>query len=138
MRERPQVFYWYGPIARESLQQWIELRQLDVPGDLLDVWLSYGGGVMFESEEVLAPLGGDEHALDFDEVNYRHRDKGLPEGLVVFHEGTWVSAVRNDPPRYVAVEHSSYETVGEFESFDAWYRSTVREEFAERYGLRIS
>lgn len=136
MRERPRAFHWYGAIAREPLQHWIEQRQIDVPGDLLDLWESCGGGVIFESEEVLAPLAGDQHAIDFDEANRTHRAKGLPEGLFVFHEGIWVSAVRPESPRYVALEGDTYATAGEFESFDDWYRGTIRGEFAERYGLR--
>jgi hypothetical protein len=133
MRERPRAFYWYGAIAAEPLRDWIEQRQLDVPSDLLDLWQSRGGGVIFESEEVLAPWGGDEHAIDFDESNHAHRTKGLPEGMFVFHEGSWISAVRPQFPRYVALEHSTYAIAGEFESLDDWYRGTIRKEFAERY-----
>lgn len=136
--ERPKAFCWYGAIPPEALRQWLERRTLQVPGDLEDLWRWRGGGVIFESEEILAPLGGDEHALDWDEVNQAHHRSGLPEALSVFHEGTWVSAVRAEAPCYIALERDTYATAGEFECLDEWYCATIRKEFAERYDLRAT
>lgn len=134
--ERPTAFAWYGAVDRAELQRWILQRGLDVPSDLLSLWLTFGGGVMFETEEILAPGSGPEYAADFDQVNGAHRGRGLSDGLFLFHEGTWLSAVRRISPRYLLVDRESYAATGEFESLDDWYRRTVREEFAARYGLR--
>src|SRR5262245_17590070 len=133
---RSQAFSWYGPVAPKLLQEWITQRRLDVPSDLVALWQWLGGGVIFETEEILAPLGGGPHALDFDETNRSHWAKGLSDGVFVFHAGLWVSAVRAESPRYVTLEFDSYATVGEFGSLDDWYRLTIRAECAQRYGLQ--
>jgi hypothetical protein len=134
-RERPRAFFWYGAPERKRLLHWITERSLTVPADLLELWQTFGGGVMFESEEIFAPLGGPEYELDFDRRNATHHEAGLPDTLFVFHEGTWLSAVRRFFPHYVTVDPVTYAVTQEFESLDHWYKTTVRNEFGERYGL---
>jgi hypothetical protein len=90
---------------------------------------------MFESEEILAPFGAPQHAGDFDASNDHHRGAGLPAGLFVFHDGSWLSAVRQFDGVYVKLDRSTYVVLEEFESLKEWYLRTVRREFAARYGL---
>jgi hypothetical protein len=132
---QPGGFHWYGALDHGRLLRWMTERNLTVPADLLELWLTFGGGEMFETEEILAPFGGPEYALDFDGRNATHHECGLPDTLFVFHEGTWLSAVRRFAPHYVTLDPVTYVVTGEFGSLDHWYKSTVRNEFAERYRL---
>jgi hypothetical protein len=101
----------------------------------MNLWSTLGGGEMFESEEILVPLDGPEFGADFDSANERHHAAGLPDDLFVFHEGTWLSAVRGYEPCYVCLDPRTYAVIEAFSSLQEWYERTVREEFAERYGL---
>jgi hypothetical protein len=132
---RPRAFSWYGALSRERLAKWSAERGLSLPDDLVDLWCLYGGGEMFESEEILVPFDGPEYALDFDSENQRHHASGLPADLSVFHSGSWLSAVRALEPRYVTVDPERFSVEVTYPSLDAWYRQTVRLEFWERYGL---
>src|SRR5262245_3334346 len=134
--DRPRAFAWNGAIAPARLEKWIAERALEVPADLLKLWLTFGGGVIFESEEILSPLGEPDWALNFDKTNLAHRGRGLPEGFFIFHEGAWISAVRRTSPHYVTLDPDSYVATREFDSLDDWYRNTVRDEFGARYGLK--
>lgn len=131
----PKAFVWYGALPIDRLKAWAAERSLRVPGDLMDLWSTLGAGEMFESEEILVPYDGPEYAADFDGWNERHHAAGLPAGLFVFHEGTWLSAVRAHEPCYVTLNSHTYAVIDAFSSLQEWYEGTVRKEFAERYGL---
>lgn len=107
-----------------------------MPSDLFDLWLKTGGGEIFESEMLLHPL---EAPLDEDSVDWaerHHRDRGLPEGLLPFHEGgCGLSVIRLRDGRYLNLDPQSYQERSSHGSFDDWYCRVLREEFAERYGL---
>ena len=134
-RASPAAFVWYGALDEGMLRRWVNERSLAVPADLFALWATLGAGEMFESEELLAPFGAPQHAADFDDANEQHRKAGLPTGTFVFHDGSWLSAVRQVDARYVTLDRSTYVVLDEFASLREWYVGTVRREFAMRYGL---
>jgi hypothetical protein len=134
--QRPELFVWYGPYEASLLDEWLGARELDVPPDLRELWLSFGAGDAFETEEFLAPFDGPEYAADFAASNEAHRSEGLPEGLFVFHDGVCLSAVRRSEPRFVVLDRNSWAIKQAFASLDAWYCGTLRREYAQRYGLK--
>jgi hypothetical protein len=135
METNARAFAWYGPLGELELRAWLATRSLHVPADLFEVWITLGPGEMFESEELLAPFGAPDYALHCDDTNVFHRGRGMPAGLFLFHEGTWLSAVRQCDSRYVTLDRHTYAVVREFPSLLAWYVATVRSEFARRYGV---
>ena len=137
--QKPELFIWIGPYDAHSLDEWLLGRGLDVPPDLRELWLSFGAGEAFETEDLLAPFGDPSHAAAagfFTRRNEDLRSAGLPEGLLVFHEGLCVSAFRRAEPRFVVLDRTSWAVTQAFASLDGWYRGTLRREYAERYGLR--
>ena len=135
LQKRPKAFIWHGALEPERLYEWATDRGLDIPSDLIELWATLGGGEMFETEQVLVPYDGPEYAADFDASNAAHSAAGLPKGVFVFHEGCWLSAVRDVELRYVILDPETYEVLDAFSSLDQWYRRTVRKEFWARYGL---
>jgi hypothetical protein len=133
--EHPRLFCWYGPIDPRRLSMWAEGLHLRLPADLRALWLQFGGGEIFETEEVLVPFDGPSYAAGFEARNTQHREAGLPLSLRLFHAGYVLSAFRNAEPRYVTVDPSTYAVRGEFDSLDEWYRRALRAEYAARYGL---
>jgi hypothetical protein len=134
--ERPELFVWRGPYDARSLDRWLDERALEVPPGLRELWLTFGAGDAFESEEFLAPFDAPEYAADFVMSNEAFRRDGLPEGLFVFHDGLCLSAFRRMEPRYVVLDRTSWATSQAFASLNDWYRGTLRREYAQRYGLR--
>ena len=132
--ERPQIFVWRGPLDLEKVNAWLSHNQVNIPPDLKELWIVTGGGDIFESETLLSPLETDP-SYDIEAVNRFHWQSGLDKSLLIFHVGTWISAVRNEPPHFVSFSLGDVEKKMEFKDFDAWYRQTVRREFAQRYGL---
>lgn len=132
----PSLFLWYGAVPGAALKSWIATRNLRVPGDLRELWQSFGGGNLFESEEILAPFGAATDAPQFDDRNKHHHANGLSPFMFVFHEGSWLSAVRGIEPVYVTLDERTYGTTAQFDSLDHWYAGSLRDEFADRYGLK--
>lgn len=128
------LFLWNAPLDRGQIEQWLAQRNWVIPGDLVEFWTITGGGEIFESEKFLPPLGPHDSE---DEVAPRtawHRAHGMPEGLVVFHEGLGFSAIRCADGAYVWFDVNG-RSRGEHRSLDDWYTQVLRAEYAERYGL---
>jgi hypothetical protein len=106
-----------------------------LPQDLVQFWQQTGGGGLFETAEILGPHGDAATADDLDAINSWHRGQGLPERYYVFATGTFFSAVRLPDSRYVVLAEDSYEEEAEYPTLAAWYNQTLRQEYAERYGL---
>jgi len=130
----PRLFRWNGPIDPQMLLQWAARHDYRVPPDLLDFWASTGGGEVFETEMFLKPLvsSADEDGVEYATIS--HQRRGIPPGLVVFHEGLGSTAVRCADGVYVSLDFDS-RIAGLYDSFDDWYVNVLRSEYAERYGL---
>lgn len=132
---KPKVFHWNNPIPDDRLDRCLRDRKLVVPEDLKRFWMTTGGGSVFESEDLLGPFGNAQLLADFDGPNDCHRSKGLPADWLLFHTGTWLSAIRSGEPQYLLL-NNHYAIIGEYVNFEQWYRNSIRAEFADRYGLQ--
>jgi hypothetical protein len=130
----PSLFRWHGRSGADLLDVWLQRQSLDAPADLVAFWRATGGGEAFETEQFLTPIAASDLIERLEVRNDWHRQKGMPGGLVIFHEGLWLSAIRAIAPRYVTLT-DHYSVAESYESFDDWYRYTLRDEYALRYGL---
>jgi hypothetical protein len=130
----PRVFLWNGPVDHEEIKQWIARRGWVIPPDLLELWTITGGGEIFESERILRPLISRDGQEEVAQVTSWCQERGLPSGLVVFHEGLGFTAVRCSHGAYVSLD-SRFSVTGEYESLDGWYAEVLRAEYGPRYGL---
>ncbi len=106
-----------------------------VPSDLRDIWIRTGGGEMFETETLLAPFGAASLGDDVDGVNVAYHSRGLPRSYLLFHVGLCDSAIRVPETDIIVFRPGSFIPQHCFTSFDVWYQSVIRNEYAERYGL---
>ena len=135
-RHRPNLFDFFGPIAPELLNAWLQERKLIIPADLRHFWCKTGGGDMFETETVLGPLGRVDLADDVESVNQFHRQKGMPADLLIFHIGLGgLSVLQSQSGKYASVQEDSYEVQQTFVSLADWYANLIRPVYASRYNL---
>ena len=60
----------------------------------------------------------------------------MPADYIVFHVGLGgLSAVSSRDGRYVSLDENTYTVAATFSSFDDWYLSLLRQEYADRYRL---
>ena len=134
--KRPDLFWLVGPIPAEQLHAWLMQHSLGVPDDLKQLWSQTGGGEMFETETLLSPFGRAGFGADVMGVNQFHRQKGMPTGLLIIHEGLGgLTAIDTASDKYVSVQPGSYEVRKTFGSLADWYANFIRPEYASRYGL---
>jgi hypothetical protein len=134
---RPELFHWNGRMNVASLQRWLEEHDLldRCPADLLSLWEETGGGDVLESETILGPMGDPAVGDDIVATNIDMRSRGMPDRFFVFHTGLLTSAVDTTLGDYVELLLPGFHVVRRFSSLDEWYRRTLREEYASRYGL---
>jgi hypothetical protein len=130
----PDVFQWNGPVDRGAIDKWVKSHGWKIPEDLLDLWTITGGGEIFESERFLPPLASTDGRDEIVMVTRWCLRHGLPESLVVFHEGLGFTAVRCLDGAYVSID-GDLRISGEYRSLERWYVDVLRREYAERYCL---
>lgn len=131
----PTLFHWNGAVDAAAIKSWLKDRGWSVPPDLLHFWEVTGGGTVYETERLLAPIRFAPSGVDeiFELTTWLQR-RGLPAGLVVFHEGMGFTAVRHSDAAYVSLD-SDGQVIGESFDFNHWYTSVIRAEYAARYNL---
>src|SRR5258708_22711295 len=107
----PLAFCWFGAIPKPEMDAWVQRTGLTVPQDLIELWKITGGGDVFESETILRPTvpSVPNSAFVEDDIesrNVRHNAEGKTEGLLVFQDGAFLSAVRFKDQRFVTLTNS--------------------------------
>jgi hypothetical protein len=107
---------------------------LSPPSDLIEFWTKFGSGELFETETMYSPSINeiDDSILDIQE---HYLEKGMPPIYNVFHTGISISAYRQEEPRYVILEENTFKVIKCFNTLEEWYSGTLRDEYAERYGI---
>jgi hypothetical protein len=131
----PSAFYWLGRIEKDKFNGWLNKQNFILPDDLKEFLEITGGGTAFESEEFLCPINVPIYESDFSEINKSYKLKGLPKDYIIFQLGIFLSAIRLSDKKYVILDKNNFNVIDEFISFNEWYTKTIREEFADRYGL---
>jgi len=132
----PDLFAWFGAIARGQIEVWLRSSNPEVPNDLLDFWTKTGAGDLFESETMFRPtqvpspepyfVSGD----DIDTANQCRIPKGMSVSYLVFHDGIFLSALRLADKKLVTLGDEHEETTI-YSDLDDWYLRTLRKDFAE-------
>jgi hypothetical protein len=136
---RSNVFISFGAIARGEIESWMQAASLTIPSDLIEFWCQTGGGDLFDdSETMLRPtripssypgfLQGD----DIESATQFRIQNGMPASYLLFHSGTFLSAIRLADQKFVSLDDGFQET-GVFSTFEEWYAGTLRPIFVEVY-----
>jgi hypothetical protein len=131
------VFISFGAIAHGEIESWMRAASLTIPSDLIDFWCQTGGGDLFDdSETMLRPtripssypgfLQGD----DIESATQFRVQNGMPASYLLFHSGTFLSAIRLADQKFVSMDDAFQET-GVFSTFEEWYAGTLRPIFVE-------
>jgi hypothetical protein len=138
---RHDVFLAFGAIAPNHIESWMHSSSLNIPPDLVEFWSQTGGGDLFDdSETMLRPTRIPSMSPNFvegDDVESATQfriQNGMPDSYLLFHIGTYFSAVRLADQMFVTLSDRFQET-GVFPTFDEWYVRTLRPTYVEQYGL---
>lgn len=135
----PGVFHAFGAIPTAELREWLYRNTLVLPADLIEMWAATGGGDVFESETILRPTvpsipNAGFIQDDIESRNAQHTANGKPQGLYIFQQGAFLSAVRLSDQKFVTLT-KDYLVEDSFGSLDDWYIGPLRVEFGKNYGL---
>lgn len=138
---RTDVLVTFGAIPLEHIESWVKANSLNVPDDLVEFWSQTGGGDLFDdSETILRPTSTPSNYpgfVDGDDVSSATQFRiqgGMSRSYLLFHIGSFFSAVRLDDKMLVTLDQNFRET-GEFLTFNEWYLHTLRADYAAHYGL---
>jgi hypothetical protein len=133
---RPDIFLWRGALPSSLIIEWESRNSVTLPEDLKYLWSLKGGGDLFESETILQPFGAlDEYDL-VESVTQTFRTRGLSPEFWVFQTGLTDSVFRISDGAIFSLGAPNGSTLQPFADLNEWYKTTLRETFATRYGLR--
>jgi hypothetical protein len=131
----PRVFAWRGPVPRSQIDEWCNRSGWSVPEELIEIWEEVGGGDLFESETIFHPISGLPEFINDENVSLR--EAGMSSNYLAFHRGLVVSVIDGRTYEILTLDNDSFGILQRFRTIDEWYRLTIRNEFAHRYGLRL-
>jgi hypothetical protein len=142
---RPELFDWFGPIARNEIDSWLKRSNLRVPDDVRELWTETGGGDFFDEGETLlrptAVRSSEPYFIEStDFINSADQfciSKGMSTDYLLFHIGTFHSAIRLGDQRIVTLDQV-WRLIKAFSDFDDWYLATLRSDYADVYGFGMS
>lgn len=142
---RPELFGWFGPIAKNEIDSWLKRSNLRVPDDVRELWVVTGGGDFFdEGETLLRPTGVRSsepyfiEGTDFmDSANQFRISKGMSIDYLLFHIGTFHTAIRLSDQKIVTLDEA-WRLIKVFSDLDDWYLATLRSDYADVYGFGMS
>jgi hypothetical protein len=127
----PDAFDLAGPVDRAHVERALIALAHPATESLRELWTTFGGGEMFETEELLGPVASAVYGLE--ERNAELTRSGLSPDLLVFHAGLHVTAVSKDGG-VVVLDPDSLVVVRTLGSLGDWYRD-LRSEYGASYGL---
>jgi len=143
---RPELFGWFGPIASHEIDSWLKQSNLRVSDDVRKLWAVTGGGDFFdEGETLLRPTAIRstepyfiDHADFIDSISGWWISNGMSTDYLPFHySNTRQSAIRLSDQRIVTLD-DEWRLIKAFSDVDDWYLATLRHDYADVYGFRMS
>jgi hypothetical protein len=128
----PRLFLWFGAPSADQLRA-VSAAFVQLPQGLLHFWKLTGGGDVFESETILGPAGINEDNVLA--ATRRLQSQGLSKDYCLFHRGLTTTVVDLIAGRFQVVDEKFRPLRSSIETFDDWYESVLRKEYAQRYGL---
>lgn len=123
---RPLLFVMSGPVPERRLREWLDAQARRIPEDLIEFWRLFGGGDMFECEELYAPgIDLGYASFEIDAENGGFWQVGLPREYLVVHYGSSSAGASmtavDTTGALVRLHRETYEPLGMFASVEAWY-----------------
>jgi len=123
MKNYPQILIYYGGIKKNLLKKELSKYSFEFPKELIEFWIEFGSGDLFQTETILSPIPSDkDYILDIIEINNFLHNKGLDKNLIVFHENaSEVSAFDVVTQKISIISNTNYLTKKQLENIDKWF-----------------
>lgn len=135
--QRPDLVDFFPPPTEAELTQFENSTGFRIPASLRTIWLDWGTGYLFETEEFLSPAEDDDTGDSTHSVTLEYRENGLPDDVVVFHRGIGGITCMRESGEVIQVDEHDFATVRVFGSFDEWFNECLIREYAGRYGIIV-
>ena len=123
LTDNPYVLFSYGAIEKQFLQRKLDTYSFQFPEELIQFWIEYGGGDLFETETILSPIPSDnEFIYDIEEINAFRYENGLDTKYLVFEEnGCEMAAFDKYTKEVVIISKSDNKIENGFKNINKWF-----------------
>lgn len=135
--KRPDLVDFFPPPSAKQITQFEDAVGFQLPASLRAIWIEWGTGYLFETEEFLSPAEDEDTGESAFSVTQDCREAGLANDLVVFHRGVGGLTCMRESGEVIQVDDSDFSKVQGFSSLDDWFNSCLMNEYGVRYGLTV-
>lgn len=136
-KTRPELLDFSARATTVDLKSWSDLNMPQLHESLKDLWLTYGTGTVFETEEFYSPVPDPDTGESANSLNERLWGRGLNKDYIVFHSGLGGFACMDSEGVIRLLNEGNLEESKTFESLENWFQNSLVAEYAERYSLGV-
>ena len=133
LKNEPYFFIPFGKVKRLTLEK--ELRQYDFnfPDELINVWLEFGGGEFWETENILYPISSEDDLIEKMIIyNQNVQENNFNKRYFIFASDT-VELVafekKNHSIKIFRSKEEDYQIEAEFNDIIEWFNSIFWEQY---------
>jgi len=65
-------FFEFGKVSKTELNKYLAQYPFSFPKELINIWLEYGGGELWETENILYPLASNNNLIETVEMHHEY------------------------------------------------------------------
>ncbi len=133
LRRKPKFFMPFGAIGKTDLAKALSQYDFLFPQELVNLWIKFGGGEFWETENILHPLPTDDESLE-DMVSYNKfaYETGFDRAFHIFASNT-VELVAfhkvNHSIKIFRPKEEHYREDGQFDNILEWFNSIFQDQY---------
>jgi len=123
LKSNPYLLFPYGRIEKKVLNTELKKYNFKFPKELIQFWIEFGGGDLFENETILSPIpSSNEYVYDIKMINSFRYQKGLSTKYFVFEEnGSEMTAFDKETKEIFIMSKSENKIEKKFANINLWF-----------------
>ncbi len=122
-KENPHIIFPFGKVNKKEMNDALKKYNYNFPKELLEFWLEFGGGDLFENETILSPTPVKEDWKDdMDTTNRFYYESGLDTKYIVFQiNAAQLAAFDRETNEVILISTLDFRVRNKFKNFNQWF-----------------
>jgi len=124
IKEHPDCFFPFGAIEKPVLMNELKKYDFEFPLELINFWIEFGGGELWQTENILYPLESDDYLIErLIHYNQSEKETGFDQNYMIFASNTVQLVAFNKKNHSVKIfrpHDENYKIDKEFDNIIEW------------------
>jgi len=122
-KENPHVIFPFGKVNKKEMNNALKKYNFNFPKELIEFWLEFGGGDIFENETILSPVPVKKEWMDdMDSTNQFYYESGLDKKYIVFQiNAAQLAAFDRETNEVFLISTLDFRVRNKFKNINQWF-----------------